>query len=159
MKFLVPDNYTYIEQPIYIEGDRYLIDKILITPIYNVIYATCRQHKKGKCITLSFNHQNGNYENVKATYFASEYNVGDFFIDFKDGYWYGIIKAEIYKDDKGYWQVVFLMKNKDNRWKKLKENNLFKKIEEHKLKYAFTNQEKIKDYSKTIDEQISKIRT
>lgn len=151
MKFLVPDNYTYIEQPIYIEGDRYWIENILVSPTYNLIIARCRQTQPNKEAYIPYNHVEGGYTDTKMTYYETKYDIGDHFIEYNSG-WLAIIGIEVYKDDKGFWKVNYETKDNTDCLELYTEEKLYQKELDGKIKYAFNNRVHVEKIGRNLDD-------
>lgn len=153
MKFLVPASYTSVNKPFYTEqGDRYWIEAILVSPQYNVIYAECKQYSPTKSIVLPYNTYNGEYENTWMTDFTTMFNIGDYFVDFSTGYWYGIVMIILGRDE----QVEYQLRDKTGNIIKMTEKELYEAIKKHEFKFAFTDYEQIKKLGYREDEALAK---
>ena len=150
MKFLVPKSYTYIDQPIYIEGDRYWIENIVVSPQYNVIIAKCKQTQPNKEAVIPFNHEQGGVK-AKMEYFRTKYEVGSYFIEFDSG-WLAIIGAELYKDDNGYWKVEYSTKDYMGFLCIYSEEELHKMESDGKIKFGFVDHKQIKKTGVDLDD-------
>lgn len=153
MKFLVPRTFTSVNKPFYTEqGDRYWVEAILVSPQYNVIYAECKQYSITKSIVLPYNTYNGEYENTLMTYFATMFNIGDYFIDFSTGYWYGIVMIILGRDEK----VEYQLRDKTGNIIKMTEKELYEAIQRNNIKWAFIDHDKIKELGYIEDNMLSK---
>lgn len=157
MKFLVPRTFTSVNKPFYTEqGDRYWIDAILVSPQYNVIYAECKQYSITKSIVLPYNTYNGEYENTQMTYFPAMFDIGNYFIDFSTGYWYGIVMIILHRDEKFNWQAEYQLKDKIGNIIKMTEKELHTAIQNNNFKFAFSDNEQIKELGYIEDNMLSK---
>lgn len=157
MKFLVPKTFASVKKPFYTEqGDRYWIGAIVVSPQYNVIYAECKQYSITKSIVLPYNTYNGTYENTQMTYFDTMFNIGDYFVDFSTGYWYGIVMIILYRDEKFNWQVWYKLRDRADNMIEMTEQELYETIQKHEFKFAFTDYEQIKKLGYREDEALAK---
>ena len=83
-------------------------------------------------------------------------DIGNYFIDFSTGYWYGIVMIILHRDEKFNWQAEYQLKDKIGNIIKMTEKELHTAIQNNNFKFAFSDNEQIKELGYIEDNMLSK---